>query len=334
MICQINYSIFPLPLQTYKKGNSMFIYFVISIKCAIEPASTVLKMKTVYDLHEILFNEKKCDKYLLREQVFYQSLKCPGCGEDMKQNIEWCSFRCTTGRCRQEFSIRKHTFFYGSRLKSCQILYLAHLWLNKVTYASAIGITGHSSNTIVSFYKHFRNLIASTLNEDDHVIGGPGIIVEVDETKLGKRKYNRGHRVEGVWIVAGVERTEQRRIFLIQVETRDATTLMTIIKKHVAPGSVIHTDLWKGYTALKENIDFEHKTVNHSKFYKDPETGTHTNTIEGTNNGLKLRIPVRSRVHKGIDEHLFEFIWRRKHEGEDLWTVFMNAIRDIHYDLE
>jgi hypothetical protein len=32
-------------------------------------------------------------------------------------------------------------------------------------------------------------------------IGSPGIVVEVDETKLGKRKYHRGHRVEGVWVV-------------------------------------------------------------------------------------------------------------------------------------
>jgi hypothetical protein len=32
-------------------------------------------------------------------------------------------------------------------------------------------------------------------------------IVEVDESKFGKRKYHRGHRVEGVWVIGGVERT-------------------------------------------------------------------------------------------------------------------------------
>ncbi|KAF2352575.1 hypothetical protein FHG87_016671, partial [Trinorchestia longiramus] len=34
-------------------------------------------------------------------------------------------------------------------------------------------------------------------------IGGEGIIVEADESKFGKRRYNRGHRIEGIWILNG-----------------------------------------------------------------------------------------------------------------------------------
>jgi hypothetical protein len=77
-----------------------------------------------------------------------------------------------------------------------------------------------------------------------------------------------------------------------------------------------------------------HQTVNHSVCFKDPETGIHTNFVEGTNNGLKQRIAVRSRVRKGIAEHLHEFIWRRKHDKENLWECFITALRDIHYDFE
>jgi hypothetical protein len=31
--------------------------------------------------------------------------------------------------------------------------------------------------------------VSSTLDEEDVVIGGHGIVIEIDETKMGKRKY-------------------------------------------------------------------------------------------------------------------------------------------------
>jgi hypothetical protein len=50
---------------------------------------------------------------------------------------------------------------------------------------------------VARFFWMFRRLATSTLSEEDCVIGGPGVVVEIDETKLGRRKYNRGHRVDG-----------------------------------------------------------------------------------------------------------------------------------------
>jgi transposase-like protein len=102
---------------------------------------------------------------------------------------------------------------------------------------------------------------------------------------LGKRKYHRGHKVEGVWAVVGVERTAERKVFIIPVETRDASTLQRVVHEHVASGSIVHTDLWKGYNWIGERPYYDHQTVNHSKCFKDATTGVHTNTVEGTNSG-------------------------------------------------
>jgi hypothetical protein len=33
----------------------------------------------------------------------------------------------------------------------------------------------------------------------------------MNKTKLVKRKYHHGHRVEGVWVVAGVEKTAEKK---------------------------------------------------------------------------------------------------------------------------
>jgi IS1 family transposase len=190
-------------------------------------------------------------------------------------------------------------------------------------------MTGHAEHTITAFYHHFRQLVASSLTNDDQTIGGEGFEVEIDETKLGNRKYNRGHRVEGVWILGGVERTSQRKIFLEEVEDRSAATLLQVISRHVLPGSIVMTDMWRGYSSLTRELGMEHRTVNHSVEFKNSVDGTCTNTIEGTNNALKIKIRPRNRV-QGIEEHLFEFIWRRKH-ASDLWNGFLKALRDIHY---
>lgn len=288
---------------------------------------------TVFELHDVLFDDTACNRYLLDQDVYYRALPCPGCGANMERNADKMVFRCPRKSChRRELSLRKHTFFYGSMLKSNKILFLAHLWLNRVSNSSARSITGFSQHTVTSFYAHFRRLVASALDEEQQVIGGAEIIVEVDETKLGRRKYNRGHRVDGVWVVVGVERTEARKVFLVAVEDRSAATLTEIIRRHVHPGSVVHTDLWRGYSSVAEETGLRHRTVNHSAGFIDEETGVHTNTVEGTNHALKIQVPIRCRTRNGIDDHLLEFMWRRQH-ADTLWDSFISAIREIHYDL-
>jgi hypothetical protein len=67
------------------------------------------------------------------------------------------------------------------------------------------------------------------LDTDDQIIGGKGIIVQVDETKMGKRKYHRGHRVDGAWVLVGVEITPERGIFAEVVEDRTISTIAEVL---------------------------------------------------------------------------------------------------------
>jgi hypothetical protein len=71
--------------------------------------------------------------------------------------------------------------------------------------------------------------------------------------------------------------------------------------------------------------------VNHSQHFVNPEDGTHTNSIEGTWNGIKLKVSPRNRTREDMEVHLLEFIWRRRHAA-DLWNYFIDVLRDIHVE--
>ncbi|KAK4290150.1 hypothetical protein Pmani_036937 [Petrolisthes manimaculis] len=87
-------------------------------------------------------------------------------------------------------------------------------------------------------------------------IGGKDMIVEIDESKFGKRKYNVGRIVEGQWVFGGICR-ETKSTFLVPVEKRDKDTLLQIIKDKIEPGSIIISDCWKANNCLQDE-GFQH----------------------------------------------------------------------------
>ena len=85
--------------------------------------------------------------------------------------------------------------------------------------------------------------------------------MEVDEAKFGKRKYHRGHRVEGAWVIGGIERTPQKKVFLARVEDRSAGTLLRVLNSHLLPGTIVYTDMWKAYDGIESILGLAHFTV-------------------------------------------------------------------------
>jgi transposase-like protein len=115
-------------------------------------------------------------------------------------------------------------------------------------------------------------------------IGGVGVTVQLDESKFGKRKYNHGRRTEGHWMLGMIaDGSNDLRLILCPNNKRGANELLPIIQKHVEPGTIIRTDMWKAYNDLGE-LGYQHKVVNHSDKtnpFVAPD-GTHTNRIESS----------------------------------------------------
>ena len=163
--------------------------------------------------------------------------------------------------------------------KSIEIFYQTiKLMMENIKFKTISSLLKYSKQHLRSIVKKINSKAKASIESSSMCVGGPGIIVEIDESKFGKRKYNRGHRVEGVWVLGLVERTVERKILFVLVKNRKKETLTTIIRQFVYPGSIVYTDCWKGYTEIHKY--YEHHTVNHSIGFKDPISGIHTNTIE------------------------------------------------------
>ncbi len=155
-------------------------------------------------------------------------------------------------------------------------------------------------------------------------------MVEIDESKFGKRKYHHGRRVDGCWVFGGIERDSNKCFFEI-VEDRTTDTLLEIIKRNIKPGTTIISDCWKAYACLKDH-GYTHLTVNHSKEFVNPETGACTNKIESTWHALKLSLP-RSGTQKQLyDSYFFEYVVRKKflNDSEDAFLEFIRLVSTIY----
>jgi transposase-like protein len=156
-------------------------------------------------------------------------------------------------------------------------------------------------------------------------IGGPNKIVEIDESKFGRRKYNRGHPVKGQWVFGGVER-ESGNTFFVPVPDRSAETLMAIIRDWIVPGTTVITDCWGAYYDLEEQ-GYPHLTVNHSIGFVDPVSGAHTNTIESHWRHLKATLnPYNRRSSYLFQMAHYVFAARCRAANIDPFSHFLHLI--------
>ena len=285
------------------------------------------------DIKDIFLDEQKAKLFLVEKGVLQMQIQCPKCHFLNIWNMHNKSIQCTRKNCRQSYSVLEGTFFQNCKLKINTVLFLAYNWLLRVPVTSATNLCGVSDQKACEYYAYFGNLVADLIADHHDKIGGPGIIVEIDESKFGSRKHYRGHRVEGVWVVGGVERTPAKRMFAVSVEDRSTETMKSIIRNNIEDGTIIYSDYWMSYDKAIEEINFEffsglgHEKVNHSEGFVSPD-GICTNTIEGTWNGTKCTMSSRQKTKEKCPLHVMTFIWRRQNKG-NLWNAFIEALKSI-----
>lgn len=183
-------------------------------------------------------------------------------------------FRYRKSNCRTKGVSRAcGTWFENARLSLTLIF--------QIMYAFSEGLTYHqtrkelandddsvlSTRTVADWFSYCRETIALYELENQRAqgkIGGPNKVVQIDESKFGKRKYNRGRHIEGHWVIGMIaDGSDDLRLEVCPDNERSAAILVPLIKKHVQEGSIIHTDYWRAYMSLPEH-GYTHRRVNHS----------------------------------------------------------------------
>ena len=159
---------------------------------------------------------------------------------------EGLCWRCPRKGCQKVYSLRHGSYFSGAKIPIEKALQLLHLWSTKTPLGAMMKELRVAEHTAVDWYNFARDICAQYFIDNPAEIGGPGLEVEIDESKFGRRKYNRGRYREGHWVFGGVQRITGDA-FLVEVEHRDAATLLPIIQRHIRPGSTILSDEWRAY---------------------------------------------------------------------------------------
>lgn len=272
--------------------------------------------------------------------------------------------RCRKKGCQTTRSVRSGNRFFhytdingrlNSNLKLHEILELVLMFVMEIPMETAVTLTGISKPTIVDWYNMCREVCSSIVRDRSPMIGTHLEPIQIDESRFaGRRKYNRGRildgdqpaeseddladvqnrrnhgrRIDGPWVF-GLNQGNDWRYFW--VERRDKSTLIPIIQRECAPGSVIHSDEWPAYKCLT-SLGFEHDTVNHQENFVDPVSGAHTQSIERSWLDAKVKIMKKMRgvPTKYLQSHLDHVCWKAMRKGApDLFVQFLRDVGDVY----
>jgi len=154
--------------------------------------------------------------------------------------------------------------------------------------------------------------------------------VELDETFVhpnpykrttAGKKYGYDARRTGSVIFGIVERGGRAKVW--HVKSAGERVLVPLIRQHVKPGTLIHSDMWRAYDKLPL-WGYPHKSTNHSRgeFYTEDSS---TQNIENLWSHFKRGIKgvYRSVSNTYLQNYAQEYAWRysHRHDVSMFWSL-------------
>jgi hypothetical protein len=208
--------IFTVELNSTK--NLLSFCFQLLQKMAI---NELQDMNMLQLSEKLLLPDQEFETWMVEMGLLHGRQVCNNCGQDMKltkngTNKTWtCNRRtCRVGSSKPKKGYFNGTFFEGTSLPIKKIFHLSYLWTHQYgiqeDHEFEVGV---SHATCVQWLQYFRDVCAEYFVNNPQQIGGPGITVEIDETCVSKRKYNRGRLIRpNQWMFGAIERGSGRAL--------------------------------------------------------------------------------------------------------------------------
>jgi transposase-like protein len=282
------------------------------------------------EINNIASDKQRSILFLQQRGILHNPRLCLNCGQAMYIQLrdnKGDRWRCTRNQCKTECGLRKGTWLENSSLPYRKVVLFLYAWSREMT---SIRYCEHelsiSKKTAIDWNNMIREVCAMDLLANPVVLGGPGRIVEVDESLFSKRKNHQGRVLPQQWVFGGIDR-QTRECFLFAVPDRSGPTLLPIIQGSIRAGTTIMSDMWAAYGGIG-NLGFTHLQVNHTYNFVDPATGAHTQNVENSWKNAKMRNKRQHGTHRQmLDSYLCEFMWRQRHHGNN--DLFSQIIADI-----
>lgn len=249
--------------------------------------------------------------------------------------------------CNAQFTVTSGTIFGSHKLPFRKLLEAIAIFTNGALGVSAVRLSREikvSYKTAWVLAHKMREAMAIDYHKDDDALEGT---VEVDGAVFGgkpKRMEAGGDNWEGLRAAVKAEQLAKKRLIVVAREREDEererparvrtfhvrkeSDAVSILRKLVKPGSVVHADEASAYDPL--HGFFDTKRINHSKTYSDGIACT--NLAESFFSRMRrAERGVHNSIGRGYTSYYsWEMSWReenrRRPNGDQFVMILSNAL--------